>query len=538
MSFLIGTTENHKDLMNITRQFLEGYGVITYPVAYAGTGNGPIYKPAAPPPGVSEVWTLVCTVPGGHKVAQFSVTGSVSGVQAIATVGTFYDNGLIEFVIQAGGVDFALTDQFDITVTQSTMASNGEEWAQNRWSPPCDEVETSTFDFPNNCLVDNNASLTSKLGVSTGILHIKFPDATAFNRYEIRSRFTGFVAGNAPRDWTLEWSDDGTNWTVEDTQVAQSFGNSELKSYTISTARHIWWRLNITDNNGGSDIEFSQLRMRTINETEDFNCLSEESWLLQGQGLAGTDEIYIGAIMSESILSPFFNWVLAGMTAYEPTAKFSEQPGQNTEYPRYVSNDNTMQFWLTGNGRYVHLTTKISTDYTGMYMGLLLPYSQPPEYPYPLIIAGGSGGPVHYTSVSDNHRMFSDPGPGACFLKGPGGEWLEVINISGVTRQDDRGIWPWFSGSSNWYQRLNKISDGIDGTYVLYPALLLEVNQVANPLAEFSPNAYGEMQDVFCVSGSNNSAENIIVVDGVNYIVFQNIFRTLFADFYAVRLEQ
>ena len=55
-----------------------------------------------------ETWTLVCTT-GGISAAVFSVTGSVSGVQASATAGTSYDNGIIAFDLTSGGTFWTTT---------------------------------------------------------------------------------------------------------------------------------------------------------------------------------------------------------------------------------------------------------------------------------------------------------------------------------------------------------------------------------------------------------------------------------------------
>lgn len=113
----------HYNLLRAIRDFCGGYGVIGT-VNYTGTGNGTMTGIEASPTSVTETWTVTCTataVDGGT----FSVTGSVSGVKASATVGTPYDNGLLKFTISDGATDFILGDSFSVPVTQGAASAAG-----------------------------------------------------------------------------------------------------------------------------------------------------------------------------------------------------------------------------------------------------------------------------------------------------------------------------------------------------------------------------------------------------------------------------
>lgn len=84
---------------------------------YVGTGNGTLtgvtfnYDAAVP-----EVWTITAT-----SATNFTVSGSVSGAKAAATVGTHYDNGVIGFLITAGGTAFTAGGVWTITVVKSIV---------------------------------------------------------------------------------------------------------------------------------------------------------------------------------------------------------------------------------------------------------------------------------------------------------------------------------------------------------------------------------------------------------------------------------
>lgn len=534
--FKNGTTASHKDLLNVVRQALTGYGDITLPVTYVGTGDGPLIKPASPPPGVSETWTMVCTLGGGHGVATFSVTGSVSGAQAAATVGTFYDNGLFEFVINDGPADFVAADQFDVIVTQNALVPLTQEWTENIYCPGVETETGSTVDFPNNAIDGNAATECSKQGSTAEILQLNLDDATDFDNYQVRANNVLAELDDVPLDWTVEYSDDAVNWTVADTQVGQVFTVNEVKTYALTETRHLHWRFNISAVNGGVNINFNEFRLHKTGTQPHILGLNYEAWILQGQGLASADAIYIGAKIQEAILSPYFNWDIRGFTAFDNLLTYSDQPGASPSNGKYISNDAPMEYWIFATGRYLHLVTKISTDYTCCSMGLFLPYGVPSEYSYPLAILGTSGGVRHYTSTLVQHQQCFDPGTNAAHVRTPGGDW-QVFSNESDTFDSKVNIWPFGGGGGQaWTQLRSKISDGLDGTYELYPLLFIESEPQFSANDGYDSNVYGEIEDVFQVSGSNNSAENTITVGPDTYIVFQNIFRTTFRDFFCIKV--
>ncbi len=85
-------------------------------VEYAGTGDGAISAVTVPASAGSEVWTLTCTV-AAVDGGTFSVSGSVHGAQADASIGVAYENGVLGFLISDGAADFIVGDVFTITYT-------------------------------------------------------------------------------------------------------------------------------------------------------------------------------------------------------------------------------------------------------------------------------------------------------------------------------------------------------------------------------------------------------------------------------------
>ena len=78
-------------------------------------------------------------------------------------------------------------------------------------------------------------------------LTYQFPTAKMAVRYSIRCRRVTDI-NDAPRDFTLDVSDDGVVWTTIDTQAGIDWlQNSETKSFTfINLASYLYYRISVT----------------------------------------------------------------------------------------------------------------------------------------------------------------------------------------------------------------------------------------------------------------------------------------------------
>jgi len=546
---------SHKDLMNKVRQFITGYGTFPTP-GYVGTGDGPISDVASPPPSLAETWTITCNLGGGTGVATFTVSGSVSGAQADATVGEFYDGagGLFEFLIKDGPIDFVITDVFTVIITEGAMITAGQEWAQDRWIPHPNDIITGTnFDVPRNMFnkLPSSTSAAVRTGATTAIGQAQFDDAVEFDQYTIAPQLTLFVLANTPQDWTFEWSDDLTGpWTVADTQVGiTAWISGAPKLFAVAPAgRHFNWRWVITNNNGGVDVDVGYFEARVTGDLDSF--LNEGHLLVTGQGLAAADSIPVGMAIIENPFVPYFNWRLQGAIAFDDAADFQNQPGGSPLVGGnfYVLDDGLVTYWIIATGRYFIVVTKIGTIYTSMMMGFFLPYGTPSEYGFPLVICGsgrtivgnGTGTPFHFTLIDNRFRMFANPGADAMLLRDPTGNWLIFSNFrnSGVNdfQTTQRNVAPFAGHATNQTNLMNdKIVEAIDGSYPLTPLIPSEYEN-ENGTIGANANAYGELDGVFHISGSNQTSENTLTIGGDDYIIFQDVYRLAFHNFMALRL--
>jgi hypothetical protein len=114
---------------------------------------------------------------------------------------------------------------------------------------------------------DNNATGTKWLDLNaTSWIQYQFNNGKRgkLSSYTITSG--NDVAARDPKNWTLLGSNDGTIWTTLDTRTGETFATRLLKkSYTVSMSTgYNYFRLNITQNNGGTYIQLEEIELKGI----------------------------------------------------------------------------------------------------------------------------------------------------------------------------------------------------------------------------------------------------------------------------------
>ena len=132
MAYKTGYADGHKGLLVAVKGFLCD-AKKAYNIAAGGgnTGDGYVSAERASTSPVDETWTLTAT-----SGTNFTVTGSVSGAQAAATVGTPYDNSIVAFTIIAGDTAFVSSDSFTFDVADGLGAT--ELYTATRWDTDYD----------------------------------------------------------------------------------------------------------------------------------------------------------------------------------------------------------------------------------------------------------------------------------------------------------------------------------------------------------------------------------------------------------------
>ena len=277
---------------------------------------------------------------------------------------------------------------------------------------------------------------------------------------------------------------------------------------------------------------------------------SEMIWQANGNG--GLDAILVGAKIFSNVTGDYYNWRLGGFQAFDSSLLFTQQSGyvggmgnpQTKCSPILPLWNSTIPYWFIANGRRVIVIAKVSTVYAVAYLGLISSYMAPGSYPLPLCVGGslafqGGGGifASEPAATSTNFRwsysgteMRAFPICNPSAMSNDADSVLRLLLPTGVWRGFDNSaaesafgkVWP-YSGltAAAWDWRPN-----LDGGYPLLPIVL----------HDNIPNVYGELEGIRAITGFSQGAENLIVVNGITYLVMQNVFRNTKSDFFAVRL--
>lgn len=280
-----------------------------------------------------------------------------------------------------------------------------------------------------------------------------------------------------------------------------------------------------------------------------------EELILRGVGSAGTDFIYIG-FKAYSITTGQGNYglILNGFTGYNAALGFYEQPGAMTVTSTLTAlplqSTNTTNYWFIANGRRVIIIAQVGSVFHQAYLGFMIPYGTPSQWPYPLVIGGSAavrnagssvGIPIEGTSTTNAVHAFWKPinvsdsvnftaSVGNLVLRSPGGDYRRPYIVTGSPNNSAySGTWPYTEATRNTYGGiLNMRSVLNSSTYSLTPIMITE----GSP-----PNVWGEFDGIRHITGFNLNATFAVTVNEVSWMCVNNVFRTGSTDMMAVRLD-
>lgn len=258
--------------------------------------------------------------------------------------------------------------------------------------------------------------------------------------------------------------------------------------------------------------------------------------ILKGEGLSGQEEIFTGVRTYQNEFADYYNLAVAGFTGYVAGNAWSAQPGfLESGVPAHNQH---IDYTLAINPQRIAMALKVGTPvYESAYVGKMLPYARPTQYPYPLVVGGMLNGAAATRYSDTSHSMpYIGSRPGLRM------RWLDGSYIQPRT-------YPW---QINTYLAGGGSASQLRDTGGSYPVLPVILND-AN-------NLYGELDGIFYVSNFNNTVESVIqmggteIVDnpawtvservnaivaagGMPYVCFQDVARTSFTDYYAMRLD-
>lgn len=262
----------------------------------------------------------------------------------------------------------------------------------------------------------------------------------------------------------------------------------------------------------------------TFDTTEGLGSTSDSVWevlrytteapnhilVLKGEGLSKTEEIFIGFYTYQNETSDYYNLSVFAATGYVPGNTIGTQPA--VKIASVPCHNYRADYWITFNRQRVAVAIKAGTPvYESLYVGKILPYATPGQYPYPVVVGGmrnGGGVGIRYSDTS--HSMPYKGNRDNFSLLLTSGNWINPE------------CWPWNNPEVAGSEQIRDTN----GEYPIDPIILSN-----------SEGIYGELDGIYHISGFNNVVENIIQTPEADYVVIQDVGRTGFNDYYVMRMD-
>lgn len=248
---------------------------------------------------------------------------------------------------------------------------------------------------------------------------------------------------------------------------------------------------------------------------EEYVSTGNHRLIVRGPGLSGTDQIYVGIELYHDQTADYYNCQVRGFTGFVPGNTFATQPGSHLNGLGVPLHNQSISYWLVANGQRFALALKVGTPvYESFYLGKFFPYASPSQYPYP-ICAIGMLTSAAATRFSDTIHFMGYKGNVVN---------LQMRFVTGVWQNPQ--AWPWNNVNLSAAAGLDfSLRETPTDNYPLLPVVLND-----------TINIYGELDGIFFVSAFNNVVENTITIGSDTYLVVQDVFRTGFRDYYALKL--
>ena len=485
----------------------------------------------------------------------------------------------------ATGMEDLLDKMVTFLTTNPTLVAENQHWEVLRYNRGnCESIYTN-MSYNNNIQIEDtfrydprNNLVSSPVDTVTNFYCDNYVANTSFFTVEMKvpkevtkiklkaNQATGY-GGYAPSAFNIHYSDDNTSWTLA---AALAFTKpatgQEIELAVPPNGVHKYWRVTFVA--GGNSSRIGWYHFLMLNSTGEVVNYRGGDVIFKSRGFSGTQEIYTGLRVVRSVNGSWQNIVLNGYTGFnsdEPS--WDLQPGSIRGYgvspirthPMVYGWALPMNYWFVATGNSFRFCIKVSTVYEAGYIGLLLPYSSPGQYPYPLAVGGSTftdTSSYSYSTVRRTHGVYCCPasdasgtsileGSSSLLLRSPSGSWDFFYNVrssSSITEDTERVEGPSINvtapsgpARSVWphcvltQARLLPYRECLGGGYLFQPCILVQ----------YSPSkaVYGELEGTYHVSGYQVGAEDTSVIGGKTYVIFQNTYRTSQHNYWALSLD-
>lgn len=263
--------------------------------------------------------------------------------------------------------------------------------------------------------------------------------------------------------------------------------------------------------------------------------LHDEFVSFKGEGLGGTDQIFLTIKAHTNNPAGIFSLQMRGHTAYNVGSPSDEPPGLNSPWVYLPLVNDTVQYWFVANGRRFIAICKANNRYDVLYGGFILPEHLPSDWAYPMLIGGSATGLMQAAVEGNTHRNFWNCAQGSAYLFTTGAAWREMHNIR-IEFSGEQFTGPDDSVTSvEWHNGLSFANKAraIDNSPWLQEGRIVEY--ATTVLGR--KNYLGVYDGLLYTPSAGAVVEQIIEHGGKDYLVIANVFRNTDNNLAAVCLE-
>lgn len=217
MSAFIGSVSGssksgHEEFFDKFLHEVLGYGNVSNQVTGSNVGDGTLTGADGRANAVTESITLTAQAGG----TAFDVVGSVSGSMGTAYVDHTYDDGVITFEINTGGVAFDEGDDFTFDVTEGQAAADGVAWTLLYEAGGGSEGK-AWIQAPGNSSDDNIYMYIRHFkDIATGYYNLEFLMCTGYDADKVD--YPTNQVGASPYGYVCFWQNSIDYWIVVNAQ--------------------------------------------------------------------------------------------------------------------------------------------------------------------------------------------------------------------------------------------------------------------------------------------------------------------------------
>lgn len=261
--------------------------------------------------------------------------------------------------------------------------------------------------------------------------------------------------------------------------------------------------------------------------------------VLSNTGLSGVESVIIGIREWKYPGGGAYGWDMNGYLSFQAGSGLEWNQnygdhGRNSydatwehydEHPVLPLLDGTIYYWFYANQERIVVVAKVSSNYESAYLGFGRRFGNPSDYPYPLCVIGSIHGNYAYSSTVDRHKFII-------------GQYnIESYIYKGwIVAPDNRYLLRAGTGDDDYakcapyddFEDDGTVDFAESGEALMTPAY---VRQNETDQSEL----YMDLDGVMHAMADGLQSEDTLSFDGDTYRVFQNIFRTDYYEFMAVK---